>query len=228
MDKIKFNEMRYVMVTLEWMSAHGLLGIPSMRTSRDGGMVLLHYELVRHMDLSGVPVYTAGTPEFDEVMKSEEWTWDGSSEYNADFVHVAAVLNLVTVTRGLMQTYNLSDNESLKVRCMYPQWNTYIGSSLSAGMKVQYIDDLYKVRQDIPVVLENQYPGIATMALYEMVVETHEGTSDDPIPYAPPMEIYKNKYYIQDNITYFCIRGSGQALAHDLSALVGIYVEVGK
>lgn len=93
MDKIKFNEMRYVMVTLEWMSAHGLLGIPSMRTSRDGGMVLLHYELVRHMDLSGVPVYTAGTEEFDEVMKSEEWTWGGSSEYNADFVHVAAILD---------------------------------------------------------------------------------------------------------------------------------------
>lgn len=93
---------------------------------------------------------------------------------------------------------------------------------------MQYIDDLYKVRQNIPVVLENQYPGIATMALYERVVETHEGTSDDPIPYAPPMEIYKDKYYIQDGITYFCIRGSGQALAHDLSALVGIYVESGK
>lgn len=51
------------------------------------------------------------------------------------------------------------------------------------------------------------------------------GTKDDPIPYAPPMEIFKDKYYIQSKVLYKCIRNSGQPLSHNLSDLVGNYVE---
>lgn len=43
--------------------------------------------------------------------------------------------------------------------------------------------------------------------------------------YIPPMEIFKDKYYIQNGVIYKCTRDSGQPLVHDLSALVGLYVE---
>lgn len=55
--------------------------------------------------------------------------------------------------------------------------------------------------------------------------EEHAGTKDDPIPYAPPMEIFKDKYYTQSKVLYKCIRDSGQPLSHNLSDLVGNYVE---
>lgn len=54
----------------------------------------------------------------------------------------------------------------------------------------------------------------------------HEGTQEDPIPYTPPMEIFKDKYYTQNDILYKCTRDSGIPLSHDLSALVGLYVEI--
>lgn len=57
------------------------------------------------------------------------------------------------------------------------------------------------------------------------VDEEHAGTKDDPIPYEPPMEIFKDKYYIQSKVLYKCIRDSGQPLSHNLSDLVGNYVE---
>ena len=36
------------------------------------------------------------------------------------------------------------------------------------------------------------------------------------------MEIFKDKYYIQNNVVYKCTRDSGTALSHDLNVLVGI------
>jgi hypothetical protein len=40
------------------------------------------------------------------------------------------------------------------------------------------------------------------------------------------MEVYKGLYYTQYDVLYLGIRDSGQPLYHDLSALVGSYVEV--
>lgn len=43
-------------------------------------------------------------------------------------------------------------------------------------------------------------------------------------PYASPMEIFNGKYYTQDNVLYLCTRDSGQALTHNLSELIDLYV----
>lgn len=67
---------------------------------------------------------------------------------------------------------------------------------------------------------------IAAAALYEVINYQHEGTIEDPIPYAPPQEIFNGKYYTQNGVKYRCTRDSGTALSHDLSALVGLYVEI--
>lgn len=65
--------------------------------------------------------------------------------------------------------------------------------------------------------------GMSGVGGYEM--NFNLWTKDDPIPYAPPMEIFKDKYYTQSKVLYKCIRDSGQPLSHNLSDLVGNYVE---
>ena len=219
--------MRYAIVTVEWLSSHGLLSIPTMRSSVDGTKVVLHEEFVNLFPKDGFfPSYRMDDPEFVQIMESEEWNAGETQSYNSDYVMAAAAQNMVQTAKRQIQTLSLTDNESLKVKSLYPDWEEFIDESLSKGMKVNYGENLYKVRQDIPMVLESQYPGKATAALYEVVVETASGTKDDPIPYTPPMEIYKNKYYTQNDVLYICTRDSGQALTHDLSSLVGLYVNV--
>lgn len=72
---------------------------------------------------------------------------------------------------------------------------------------------------------DNWKPSMATASLWKVVDEEYAGTIEDPIIYIPPMEIFKDKYYIQNGIKYKCTRNSEQPLTHDLSALVGLYVE---
>lgn len=130
------------------------------------------------------------------------------------------------VIPDIINTFDLSDAESLKRKHLYPEWASFIGKSLNTGFKVQYDDKLYKVRQPITTVLENQYPSVNTAALYEEINETASGTIDDPIPYNGNMELFEGLYYSQAGVTYKCTRSTGQAVYHDLSALVGIYVEI--
>lgn len=52
------------------------------------------------------------------------------------------------------------------------------------------------------------------------------GGEDDPIPYEHGMTLTKDLYYIQNNVKYLCVLDSGAAMYHDLSALVGIYMQV--
>lgn len=132
---------------------------------------------------------------------------------------------VASVVPDVINTFDLSDEEALKRKALYPEWASFIGKSLNTGFKVQYDDKLYKVRQPIAVVLEDQYPSQLTAALYEEINETAAGTIDDPIPYNGNMELFEGLYYSQAGVTYKCTRSTGQAVYHDLSALVGIYVQ---
>ena len=133
---------------------------------------------------------------------------------------------VASVIPDVINTFDLSDAESLKRKHLYPEWASFIGKPLNTGFKVQYGDNLYKVRQPITTVLENQYPSENTAALYEEINETAAGTIDDPIPYNGNMELFEGLYYSQAGVTYKCTRSTGTAVSHDLSALVGIYVEI--
>ena len=115
------------------------------------------------------PRYYFDSPELNDLLASDEWSWteEEQPEGSAEFIQVAAAQNLLNVTRAGIQTMSLTDNEALKVKSMYPYWNEFIGKSLTTGMKVQYNDGLYRVRQNIATVLENQPPSIDTAALYE-------------------------------------------------------------
>ena len=135
---------------------------------------------------------------------------------------LADIAKLLTLT---VNTMSLTDDEALSVKSVYPQWSEFINKKLTQGMKVQYDNKLYKVRQGIAAVLENQPPSIYTAALYEEINETHAGTLEDPIPYNNNMELEEKKYYSQDGVTYLCTRSTGQAVYNNLSELVGIYVQ---
>lgn len=229
--------MKFIVVTIEWMSAHGLTPLPTMRKSKDGSKVILHedyFNLVAKQDeegnllLDGAEVYAHNSVELQNLLNSEEWSYseeDAPTE-SADFIQVAAVRNLMTATKAGINTLEMKDDESLQIKDMYPEWSEFINKSLSQGMKVQYGNKLYKVRQDIAAVLENQPPSIHTAALYEEINETHAGTLEDPIPYNNNMELEEGKYYSQDGVTYLCTRSTGQAVYNNLSELVGIYVKV--
>lgn len=121
------------------------------------------------------------------------------------------------------QVTTFSNNEALKVRDLFDNWNDLIGQTLAAGRVVRTAEGLWRVRQE-HVAQKHYAPSIHTAALYERIVRDHEGTESDPIPYAPPMEIFNGKYYTQDGVLYLCTRDSGQALTHNLSELVGLYV----
>lgn len=129
----------------------------------------------------------------------------------------------------LLDQYNgrtdITDDEALKRPLLVYAWSTYLNASLAAGQIVSHEGKLWRVRQDVAVVLEEQEPSLDTAALYEIIEVEPSGTQDDPIPYAPPMEIFEGKYYTQDGTLYRCTRSSGQALTHNLSDLVGTYVE---
>ena len=229
--------MNFITVTNEWMSEHGIMPLPTMRKSKDGSKVILHedyFNLIAKRDeegnllLEGAVVYAHNSVELDNLLNSEEWSYseEEAPTESTDFIQVAAVRNLMTATKAGIQTMSLTDEEALKVKDIYPQWSEFINQSLTQGMKVQYDDKLYKVRQDISTVLENQPPSIDTAALYEEIVESHEGTFEDPIPYNNNMALEEGKYYSQDGITYLCTRSTGQAVYNNLSDLVGIYVSL--
>lgn len=114
------------------------------------------------------------------------------------------------------------DNKTaVKMNLLYPTWST--GVKYTKDYKIQYNNKLYKVLQE-HTSQENWKPD-TTVTLFEIIDEEHEGTIDDPIPAAVNMIYYKDKYYIEDNIIYKCIRDSEIALQYMPSQLLNIYFE---
>lgn len=117
-----------------------------------------------------------------------------------------------------------SNEDALHYMLIVYPFEHYIGKSLKVGQLVAHLDRIYRVRQDILVVLEEQFPSVDTAALYEVIEKEHEGTLEDPISYLPPMEIFEGKYYTQNDILYICIRNSETTLTHNLEDLLNTYV----
>lgn len=116
------------------------------------------------------------------------------------------------------------DQEALTVQCLYKEWDKQIGKQLNAGEYIQHEGKLYRVLQ-AHVVQETWAPGNGTESIFVVIDKEHSGTLEDPIPYDGNMELFNGKYYIQNEVIYLCTRDSGTPLYHDLSSLVGVYVE---
>lgn len=122
----------------------------------------------------------------------------------------------------------MSNEQALTCKSVFPKWESFIGGEMKKNTRFTYSGELYISNQDIPTVLENQYPSIDTAALYSRIDEEHAGTLEDPIPYSQMMAVEEGKYYIEDEIIYKCIRSSGQPLYASCASLVSNYFEVAK
>lgn len=124
---------------------------------------------------------------------------------------------------------SLEDAVALTAVELFPKWKELVekGVEVEKGFRFQYEGKLYRTEQPKYKFVEQYVPGsVGTESLFSKVDESHAGTYEDPILYEVNMEIYQGTYYSQYGVVYLCIRSSGQPLQHDLSALVGIYVEV--
>ena len=130
--------------------------------------------------------------------------------------------SLYDLTESTINKTGLSDKDALKFKKFHPEWKVNI--DVVKKERYQYGDDLWEVLQDHKT-QENWKPSLETASLWKRVDESHSGTEDDPIPYAPPMELFEGKYYLQDKVIYKCTRSSGTPLSHNLVDLVGLYVE---
>jgi hypothetical protein len=104
-------------------------------------------------------------------------------------------------------------------------WEYYLSKTLKQGQVCVYNDKVWRARQE-HTVLDVYPPSKETASLYEVIEIIPTGEKDDPIPYTPPMEIFEGKYYSENGILYLCTRNSGTALTHELSSLVGLYVNI--
>ena len=227
--------MRYVIVTTEWCAARGILLTPEMRKSLDGTKVILHDNFVRQFlsedekTSDTFRAYAHDDADFREILASPDWTPEEGAaadpSVTSDYGVVAGVLNAEKSVRGGIQTMGLTDTESLKVKDLYPEWESKMGQQVNAGEKYRYGGKLWKVLQQ-HTVQETWKPGEGTESLYTEVTENHAGTKEDPIPYGTNMELEEGKYYSQDGVTYLCTRDTGIPVYNPLADLVGIYVEV--
>lgn len=216
--------MKYAIVDLLWAKSHGIEILPEMRTSVDQSKVILHEEYLAPFDDEDFPRYSFSDPSFAELLNSEEWTYPEGEQpvINRQFSRLLALDELDKEATEKINTYDLSPSEALQVKDRYPEWKT--GINVKTGERYRVDNVLWECIKE-HTTQDNWKPSMATASLWKVVDEEHKGTIDDPIIYIPPMEIFKDKYYIQNGIKYKCTRNSEQPLTHDLSALVGLYVE---
>lgn len=117
----------------------------------------------------------------------------------------------------------LPDTDAAKIPLCYDPWTT--DKAYKVGDRVECDGKLWKCRQT-HTSQENWKPSINTASLWEVIDVEHAGTLEDPIPYDQTMTVYNGKYYLEEGITYKCIRDSGQPLYATCASLVGNYFEV--
>ena len=117
---------------------------------------------------------------------------------------------------------SLPDNAALEAVTLCPRWAS--GVSYIVGFKIQQGGKLWRCIQ-AHTSQEGWEPENAA-SLWENVNETHAGTMDDPIPYDGNMALENGTYYIQNGVTYLCIRDTVNPVYNALSELVGTYTEI--
>lgn len=117
-----------------------------------------------------------------------------------------------------------TDEEALENIELFPTWQSRIGVQVEQGERLYYDDKLYKVQQT-HTPQENWRPDAVASLYVQIVIESDEGTIDNPIAYEVNMELVEGKYYTEEGVKYLCIRALAQSVWH-LADLVGNYVEV--
>lgn len=117
---------------------------------------------------------------------------------------------------------SLGDEDALTVKSLYPEWMP--GVEYAVRKKALYKGVLYRCRQ-AHTSQADWAPDVAA-SLWAVIDETHNGTIEDPIPYAGNMELKIGLYYAQGGVVYLCTLDTGIEVYAPLKDLVGLYVEV--
>lgn len=159
------------------------------------------------------------TPDdFEEIDKPEDY-----NEFKIDQVkRLTRIKDLVEDNKNNINTFGLTDEESLQVIDWFPAWKANV--ELKTGEKISYNGKLYEILQN-HTSQDGWEPSINTASLFkEVAINNTFGTKDNPIEYNNNMALESGKYYIQNNIKYLCTRDTGIAVYNDLAALIDIYV----
>lgn len=156
--------------------------------------------------------------------------WTSDSDVDPSFNDILRIQNDMSFISNNINNYHLSNNDSLRVKSMYPIWKE--GIQVKQNDKYQYDDKLYEADQDHTT--QANWSPANQSSLWHEVVEDHEGTLEDPIPYNEELNpmwqgmiLEEGKYYKQNGVVYKCIRGTGNKVTHNLADLVsGGFVEV--
>lgn len=223
--------MKFVICTISQAKAHGIEIIPIMRQSVDGTQVVLHEEYVKNIDEFNVLTrYEFDSQEFTDLMNSEAWTHgEDYQQPNEDYAKIKAMQILTARITKEINTMNLSNTEALSVKEFYPVWNEN-SLSINKGDKYQHNGKLYEADQ--AHTSEANFSPDRMSSIWHVVVEDHDGTLEDPIPYNEELNplwqgmiLEEGKYYTQSGTVYKCTRDSGIKLTQNLADLVGHYVE---
>lgn len=119
---------------------------------------------------------------------------------------------------------SLPDEDALEAVELFKAWAP--DTAYSVDERIRYDGKLYRIRQ--AHTSQGQFPpSVDTAALYEEVTLPGDGeTPDRSIAYSGNMALESGKYYSQGGVVYRCFRDTVNPVYNDLSALVGIYVEV--
>lgn len=155
------------------------------------------------------------TPE-----EKEEFYHTQEAEKSMQETSLQAMMTASARTSFLVE---LPDEKAAMIPLCYDAWTT--DKAYKVGDRVECDGKLWKCSQ-AHTSQENWKPSIETASLWEVIDVEHAGTLEDPIPYDQTMTVYNGKYYMEDGITYKCVRDSGQPLYASCASLVGNYFEV--
>lgn len=230
--------MNYVVVTNEWLSARGLMPLPTQRKTKDGGKILMHEDyLVPYLQQEESEVdpenpngytplerYPHNSQKLNDLLNSEEWAYsEEEPTESVDFIQVAAISNLMNATKSNIQSYNMANKEVNQLVDMYPRWEDLIGQTLEVGFKLQYNGKPYRVIQTHTT--QSDWKPDEVKSLYNLI-SNHNGTKEDPIPYEHWLVLDKDLYYIENNTLYLCVTSSIVGYDSDLAQLGALVQKV--
>ena len=158
-----------------------------------------------------------------EVIKISEQERNNLYAEELSIEQETALQSMMTASARTSFLVELSDEKAAMIPLCYDAWTT--DKAYKVGDRVESDGKLWKCRQ-AHTSQENWKPSIATASLWEVINVENAGTLDDPIPYDQTMTVYNGKYYLEEGITYKCVRDSGQPLYASCASLVGNYFEV--
>ena len=126
---------------------------------------------------------------------------------------------------ALVPLMELPDRDANQLKGYFPEWKNLMGSAAKEGRRFRHNGSLYRVMQAHRF-SPDWIPGHGTEALYERIPEEYEGTWDDPIAYTGNMRLEPGKYYVQEGVTYRCIRDTAAPVYDSLAALATAQVEM--